>query len=93
VNVLQLKKHCERLSTEAEDQDERNAYSEIVRHIQEHRPEKNGLILDLAYKARDYERRAGEVRQAQSLSMMADTLDTKARICKEMVTKLGGLHI
>jgi len=64
VNVLQLKKHCERLSAEAEDQDERNAYSEIVHHIQEHRPEKNGLILDLAYKAREYEWRAGEVRQA-----------------------------
>ena len=93
MNVLQLKKHCERLSTEAEDQDERNAYREIAEHIQEHRPEKNGLILDLAYKARDYERRAGEVRQAQPFSMVADTLDTKARICKEMVKQLGGLQI
>ena len=93
MNVLQLRRHCERLSTEAEDQDERNAYREIVQHIQEHQPEKTGLILDLAYKARDYERRAGEVRQAQPISMVADTLDTKARVYKEMVTKLGGLRI
>lgn len=93
MNVLQLKKHCERLSTEAEDQDERNAYREIAEHIQEHRPEKNGLILDLAYKARDYERRAGEVRQAAPLSMVADRLLTKARICKAMVKHLGGLQI
>lgn len=93
MNVLQLKKLCERLSTEAKDQDERNAYREIVQHIQEHRPEKTGLILDLAYKARDYEQRAGEVRQAAPLSMVADTLDTKARICKEMVKQLGGLSI
>lgn len=93
VNVLQLKKYCERLSTEVEDQDECNAYRDIAQHIQEHRPEETGLILDLAYKARDYERRAGEVRQIQPLSMVADTLDTKARICKEMVMKLGGLRI
>ncbi len=74
-------------------QDERNAYREIAQHIQEHRPEKNGLILDLAYKARDYERRANDVRQTQLLSMVADTLDTKARICKEMVRQLGGIQI
>ena len=93
MNVLQLKKYCERLSSEAEDHDERNAYREIALHIQEHQPEKTGLILDLAYKARDYEQRASAVRQAQPFSMVADTLDTKARICKEMVKQLGGVQI
>ena len=93
MNVLQLKRHCERLSTEAEDQNERNAYREIVEHIEAHRPEKDGLILDLAYKARDYERRAGEFRQAAPLSMVADSLDAKARVYKEMVKQLGGLQI
>jgi hypothetical protein len=34
---------------------------------------------------------SGEVRQIQPLSRVPDTLDTKARICKEMVMKLGGL--
>lgn len=93
MNVLQLKKYCERRSQEAEDQDECNASREIAQHLQEHRPEETGLILDLAYKARDYERRAGEVRQIQPLSLVAETLDTKARLSKEMVTKLGGLRL
>jgi hypothetical protein len=93
LNIITFKQSCERLIEEAEDDDECNAYREIVRHIETHRPEKNGLILDLAHMAQDYEQRAGQIRQVAPLSMLVDTLETKARIYKESIQQLGGLRI
>jgi hypothetical protein len=90
MEVADIQALCARLSTEAEDRDERNAYDEIKRHIDQARPTKEGLLLDLAYMATDFQRRAGEIRQRAPLSALVDTLETKARICQELVGKLGG---
>ena len=89
LSVAALKRQCERLIEEADDDDKSNAYREIVRHMETHRPDANGLVLALAHMAQDYKQRAGQFRQVASLSMLADTLETKARVYKESIQQLG----
>ena len=89
-----FKQQCERLLNEAEDDDERNAYREILQHMEIHRiRETSGLVLDLAYQAQEYDRRAAQVRQAAPLSMIADTLETKARVYRQSIQSLGGIQL
>ena len=94
MNLIAFKQQCEHLSDKAEDDDECNAYREIVKHMEIHRVrDTNSLILDLAHQAQEYDQRAVQVRQAAPISMVADTLETKARVYRESIQKLGGIRL
>lgn len=88
MNRRAFKQQCEHLSDKAEDDDECNASREIVRHMENHRPDIHGLMVDLEHLAQDYDQRAGQIRQVQPLSMVADTLETKARVYRASIQTL-----
>ena len=90
-NLFAFKQQCTRLFNESEDNDECNAYREIVTHMEEHqRLDTDGLSVDLAYKTQEYDQRADQIRRVQPLSMLVTTLETKARIYRKARQILGG---
>ncbi|GHO88204.1 hypothetical protein [Dictyobacter formicarum] len=95
MNLKTFKRHCEQYANhEGEDDNVRNAYREILQHIEIHRiQDRDGLILDLAHLAEAYLQRAARVRQVAPISMVADTLETKARVYKEAIQQLGGIRL
>lgn len=80
------------LRTSLRTKDARKLLSVPLRISKRH-PDKNGLILGLAHLAQEYEQRAGQIRQVAPLSMIADTLETKAGMYKESIQQLGGIRL